>query len=563
MSAPANPSIEATFTGSSRWIVRLLPSLTDFAFLFPVLWLFYLMTGTVTFLSDGDTGWHIRTGQWIWNHRSVPTVDLFSFTRPHDAWYAWEWLWDLALSGVHQVAGLSGVAFINVCLLCLISVTLFRLIRRTTDNDLLSLVCTFLAMAASSIHWLARPHLFSWLFVLLFAHALLSFKNGRRQALTPLPFLMILWTNLHGAFFLGIIMLLLAAAGEIIGSFLHAADSWDAAYHRARPYVLCAFACALATFINPYGWALHAHIIHYVGDKELLSQIGEFKSMDFHNPLGLLFELMLMLALPTILWACIRKRYTTAISIAFWAHLAIYSARNIPIFAFLSASSIALMLQEVIGRGTLLFRFPSCHARLTRLTLKMRPFERAGRLHVFSAAALLILAGSFAAELPCCEGKFHAVSFPVSALSTVKNAGFLRLFTTDTWASYFVYNLYPNQPSFLDGRSDFFGTDLMERYGHIINARWDWEELLNRYSVDGVVLRPALPVVTALKASKNWKLLFDDGAVVIFKRSPAAHLAQMAAPVPQVSPVRANGVEKLGQPGLIVSSKTKSQERRS
>ena len=47
-------------------------------------------------LGDGDTGWHIRTGEWILAHGQVPRQDMFSFTKPGEPWFAWEWLWDVA-----------------------------------------------------------------------------------------------------------------------------------------------------------------------------------------------------------------------------------------------------------------------------------------------------------------------------------------------------------------------------------------------------------------------------------------------------------------------------------
>ena len=43
--------------------VRLLPSMTDVAFLMPAAFLFLRMEGATTMLGDGDTGWHVRTGE--------------------------------------------------------------------------------------------------------------------------------------------------------------------------------------------------------------------------------------------------------------------------------------------------------------------------------------------------------------------------------------------------------------------------------------------------------------------------------------------------------------------
>ena len=62
--------------------VKFLPSLTDFAFLMPIVFLFGRMDGVKTLLGDCDTGWHIRTGEWILANHWVPLHDVFSFSKP-------------------------------------------------------------------------------------------------------------------------------------------------------------------------------------------------------------------------------------------------------------------------------------------------------------------------------------------------------------------------------------------------------------------------------------------------------------------------------------------------
>ena len=68
----------------------LLPSLSDAAFLIPVGVCFSCTPGVKELLSDSDTGWHIRTGEWILRNHQVPTRDLFSFTKNGQTWFAWE-----------------------------------------------------------------------------------------------------------------------------------------------------------------------------------------------------------------------------------------------------------------------------------------------------------------------------------------------------------------------------------------------------------------------------------------------------------------------------------------
>src|SRR6516225_1739261 len=97
---------------------RLLPS---FAELFPALLLLAVFgrpTSWQSLLADGDTGWHIRTGDFILAHHRVPWTDLFSFSRPPEPWFAWEWLSDVFFSVLYAHAGLDAVAGLAAVLRC-------------------------------------------------------------------------------------------------------------------------------------------------------------------------------------------------------------------------------------------------------------------------------------------------------------------------------------------------------------------------------------------------------------------------------------------------------------
>ncbi len=43
----------------------LVPSMADWVFVSILCWLFFGHTGATTLLGDGDTGWHIRTGEYV------------------------------------------------------------------------------------------------------------------------------------------------------------------------------------------------------------------------------------------------------------------------------------------------------------------------------------------------------------------------------------------------------------------------------------------------------------------------------------------------------------------
>ena len=116
-------------------VVRILPSMTDFAFLMPLIFIFTGMRGAKTLLGDGDTGWHVRTGEWIMRHGRVPDTDIFSFTKTGQKWFAWEWLWDVTFAWLHQHWGMAAVVVASALVIALTSALVFRLAFRKGGNN--------------------------------------------------------------------------------------------------------------------------------------------------------------------------------------------------------------------------------------------------------------------------------------------------------------------------------------------------------------------------------------------------------------------------------------------
>ncbi len=383
---------------------RVFPSLTDLVFLLPFFALFGLSDGGRTLLNDGDTGWHIRTGDWILQHRQVPHTDLFSFTKPNQTWFAWEWGWDVLFSIVHRAWGLSGVVLINAAILGLVAVLLYRLVRRRTTNDVLAFGITAIALFSSSIHWLARPHLLSWVFILAFLHLIDRAEKGDQKILWIAPLLTLAWVNIHGSFFLGSFFLLIYAA-----------------FQAQRRYFVCALLCLAASLLNPYGWHLHEHVIRYLFDGKQLSHIQEYASIDFNSPLALRFEFFLGFG-ALAAWRALRQRqWAQAVMIAVWAHLSLKSARNIPIFLFVAAPGVAAFLSallEAIRDHSAVSSLRNIARKVLLFGQEFRSFERVERVPLIPVAAIVVLASCLnigtsgkpfitdfdSRGLPCCGG---------------------------------------------------------------------------------------------------------------------------------------------------------------
>lgn len=514
-------------TSQAKFAVKLLPSMTDFAFLVPLAFLFGRMEGVKTLLSDCDTGWHIRTGEWILANHQAPARDIFSFSKSGAPWYAWEWLSDVFFARLAAWGGLQAVVLAAMLLICATLTGLYFLVRRKS-NPVVAILVTMVAAAASSVHWLARPHLFTLFFLVVFCAALERVRAGRTRLfgvplLAMLPVVTVLWTNLHGGFFVGILMVAAYGAGEFLRLAL-APGSGDRARMRreGRLYMLAAGGCLAASFLNPYTWRLHQHMIQYLGDPWNSQHIVEFLSPSFHHPTAIFFEMMLVLGVLSAVAHVKRGSFTEPLLIVVWAHGGLLAARNIPIFAIVAAPAVAATISgwmDALPQMNVAGWLREAGARANRIVRETAETDAMPRWHVVSVlAAALIVAVVYAPNPPKkFRAEFDPGFYPAKALATLKGDPGARIFTNDEWGDYLIYSLYPGHQVFVDGRSDFYGDAFEEKYAAVLSVKYGWEQTLSRFGVNTILLPPDAPLTGALKESSKWRVTYDDGIALVFR----------------------------------------------
>jgi len=511
----------------SQFAVKWLPSLTDFAFLMPVALLFGKMGGVNALLSDCDTGWHIRTGDWIVTNRLIPTHDVFSFSKPGGVWFAWEWLSDVLFASLNSAAGLRAVVLFSLLLLCVTFALLFRLVRQHA-NPVVAFVITIIAAAASSVHWLARPHLFTMFFLVVFCGVLERVRCGQTHIgglpwFVLLPVLTVLWTNLHGGFFVGIMLLGIYGAGELAGALFSAdQQSRRPAVLRARRYFGTALGCLVASLVNPYTYRLHLHLWQYLRDPYASRHIGEFLSLSFHHPIAIFFESMLLLAGASIFWYGSHGRFIEPLQLLVWGHVGLLAARNIPIFMIVAAPIVARAAQvwlagvpklEVAGWVR------AAAKQFNRRAARLAETDALPRWHAISLAGVALVAALLFAPAPPkhFRSEYDPKSYPAAAINVLRRDPSARIFTNDEWGDYLIWRLYPAGRVFVDGRSDFYGADFEEKYIDVLNVKYNWEQILSDFQVDTILLPPSAPLTGALKESSRWRVVYDDGVALVFR----------------------------------------------
>ncbi len=534
----AAPDGKASSAGA-RVAFRFFPSFTDIAFLTPLVLLFVGPLPPGMMLGDGDTGWHLRTGEWILANGRVPDRDIFSFTRAGQPWFAWEWLWDVTFAALHAHWGMAAVIFVSSLIIAATFALVYRLSLWRSGDPILAIAVTLAACFASSIHWLARPHLVTLLLIAVFYTLLERAQMGKSRTLVWLPLLTVLWTNLHGGFAAGIALVALYAAGEAVTGVAEAhSQARTEAFGRARRYLACAAACLAASLVNPYGYHLHAHVVRYLGNSQLTEIISEFQPLGFQHPVGGYIEAMIVVAAITAAWNAYHRRFTYTILLIGWTHLALVSARHVPLFLILAAPQVSACVADLMSRARradVADWVRRLSQGFVRLGTEVAAVERIGRIPVLPVAAVAMLLLLLRAQAGAAfRTEYDSKTYPVRA------AGMLRgqsgVLTTDYWGGYLIYRLYPDFRVFMDGRSDFYGLDFSKQYFRVMYGRHDWQAILDRYRVETVLLPVKQSLVGTLKESARWRPVYDDGMAILFRRSVPLPSAGEATPASEPFP---------------------------
>ena len=135
---------------------------------------------------------------------------------------------------------------------------------------------------------------------------------------------------------------------------------------------------------------------------------------------------------------------------------------------------------------------------------------------------------------------FPETVFPVLAVERnlqhlAPAAAMPRILTSDQWADYLIYRLYPQQRVFFDGRSDFFGPAIGSDYRKLLAGERPWRELLDRYRFDLALLPRDWALSTALDREPGWRLVYQDSVAVLYARdvarTPGRALARWTAAI--------------------------------
>jgi hypothetical protein len=445
-------------------------------------------------LIDPDTLWQITVGQWIIDHRAVPTQDIYSFTMRGEPWISTQWLSQVMYARAFALAGWTGPVVLAAGAIAVTFALLARFVSSRLSGSA-TLVFVAVALALSASHLLARPHVLALPVLVVWTAGLVAAADRREAPSWRLLPLMTLWANLHGGFVFGLVL--------IGGLALDAISGVDRA--RGKSLFLRWFVFGLgalaASCVTPYGWdaLLASQKILSLG--AALPLITEWRPADFGS-IGP-FELSLLLGVGLALYRGIALPVMRIVLLLGLLHMALAQTRAAEILALIAPLLLAAPLARQIGGAD-------------ASTPTAAPFR--GALVAGLAAALV--AGTIAwASVHRFEP--HMRGSPVAAVAELKKLKLARVLNDYDFGGFLIAS---GVATFIDGRTELYG----EKFFVDHNAASGLMEpdnlfrLLEQYNIEATLLRTQSAATKLLDRVDGWQKIYSDDIATIHLRRPGA-----------------------------------------
>ena len=458
-----------------------------------------------------DFPWLWRTGEWMLQHRALPSGDPFSWTHRGEPWLLYQWLFELAIAAITAVIGLKGLFALYQSIavgLYVVAPLTFAVPSRVGLMQVLP--AAIFAMVLAPYNLSLRPMIASSALLLaqyVLLHRWRADQMGWKATVLFTGFIYLLWSNLHLGVTIGLTSLLLFALGDAlerrrIYEFAPADPAIEGVARPLLPYALLIATAIVASLLNPYGIGLYKYLWTLSAAEGMNGQIEELRSPNFHGALPQFWLLFVTLTFGLIATTGMRRSISAADSlhVVTTALATLFAAR----FAVWSLLMLSLILPRVLHHRAVL---AGCAGNGRGLRVLL------GRIATGAAIILpaVLWLGPWAPPLdPACT----ALKPGIAALGAVYRPED-RLLNSPNLGSCMIFQ--GAKPAvFIDTRFDMYGETFVLDTAKLLTLQPNWREKLDKRGITLIALERGLPLVEALLADGRYQIVFADrGSAVI------------------------------------------------
>lgn len=424
-------------------------------------------------ISGNDLWFHLRIGQDIWESKSIPRQDYHSFTAPGATYINQSWLAQLIFFSIYKISGFTGLQILHTLLISLTFLFLILISRPKNIHLAIFLIALLFPLTLNLDE--IRPYYFTWFFLSLETYLIYKKK------FSLIPFIFIFWANLHAGFLLGIGLL-----------FFHCLKNY---LSFKKPYFILIFGLSLlATFINPYGPRIYLYSSGQGRYPELLS-VNEWLPFTINSISFWAYFIYVL----TLIIVCIKQK--------------LYKKNLLEL--------IFIIVISIFGYSSRRHSFIIIMILLPFYLQYLGPFFQKFKTILYITACVFPIFLFFYKQTYISLIHFNQIDDVIIPYYGVK---FLldhqingRVFNDYGFGGYFLW-ANPTEKVFIDGRQDpYYGQPTLE-FMAVISTSPVWEDILNKYQINYIILRPNKKLNNILLSHPDWDLVYFDSVSTIYLR---------------------------------------------
>lgn len=490
---------------------------------------------TFKITGDDDLFWHLATGRFILHSGYVPSTDVFGFITQGQQWMPFEWGWDILTYSIYSFSGYLGLSVLRTILIIAVFLIFYFLLARFKVSNTF-IIISLIVLAFGMIDRLTpRPHLISYLFFALLIFIICEFryfKRANRKILYLIPFIFLLWANMHMGIIAGGFLMFLFFISELISTYYPGNNPSVKPLEKKDLQFLFIILTVSALMILANPNFLETYIYAYEHTKmKMLETVNEwmspFAARYTDSFVSYIYKALLFIGVFNIFYAFKKKDWFFAI---LYIAFALYSVRAMRF-------TVDFVIISLIFTTVSVFYYLNL---LSNSTIKDFLFNKPA-LKVFIGAFILFLI----INIP--DNKLYLEYLTYYRISgTGINSDFIptamfdfmkqnkvpeignRIFNHFGTGGFFVWN-FEGKQNFIDSRN--LNDDIFMKYQQILLKRPGFEQKLDEYDIDYVIyLAPDLvrdpkemetTCISYFSKNPKWKLLFwDDKSFLWVKDLP-------------------------------------------
>lgn len=473
-------------------------------------------------MADGDAWWHIHAGEQFLATGRISDTNTWTIAGEGFRWISQDWLSNVLMAVLFN-AGDWGIAWLSLAFAAIVVGAFALLWQAITQRANVGWLAKFGFLTIGLI--VAGPIIGIRVQTIDLLMTALTVAVLWRHVAVPRPWqpfalvpIAILWVNLHA----GWVLLFLLGGAVLVGELF---DRWSKR-SLARPPLSGAalgalFAAlvlsALALVVNPNGLAIYAYPFEtasIAAHRDFLVEWSPPNPWSFEGQVAIGF--LALIVVPTFAFGW---RHMRTGDLLWLAGLSLLTLGAVRFAIFLGPVGAALAAVHLAPRIGALKGLTAIKALVDRW---QRPPRTAAtrRVNVVFLASVLAIGGvlAIARSAPATQAPSIAAAVPVTAAEWLElHAAEARIFNTYSWGGYLSRRL-PEAKVYIDGRSDIYGDELIQRYAATLNVSTDPSALLGDARINTVLVKPEAPIAGWLRGAAGWRQVYTDEQSVVWMR---------------------------------------------